>query len=97
MPQAAAGRDEDASLHVQHLCELNGQLGASSERLALHLPLCPDGVAQILEIHKTETAGQCMRHEQHTGSGSTRTACWFSQPSCRWAQMPRTHHAHALQ
>ena len=63
MPHAAAGRDDDASVRVQYLCELNGQLGAGSERLALHLPLCPDGVAQILEIHKTETADQGMRHE----------------------------------
>ena len=43
---------------MQYLGELNGQLDAGSERLALHLPLSPYRVTQVLEIHKAETAGQ---------------------------------------
>ena len=63
---------------MSHLGVLNRKLDAGGKRLALHLPLGANSIAQILEIHKTETATENMIHHGCKAHYSRLTHCLFA-------------------
>jgi hypothetical protein len=48
---------------VPNLRKLNGKFDAGGEGLALHLSLGANRIAQILEVHKTKTAGKSVIYQ----------------------------------